>query len=752
MDSASKNVQFVLQAVVDQDARASVLSFATELKRAQDSLKGFSDATVASLANANREINQTLHSMTTTRTRIAEAGAERLAAIEENLSKIIRDRSQRTTNDVIDDIDERVRAEEAANRRVRNMPAPVPVPGTGGAGSGSGAGGGANGDQAEQDRRARAYEDANLRIVRSEGATAAYVQKASGMSADAYSSLQGQLRNMRREMFATAAEASGSLMQMVRGFMALGLAGEDDLEKVARGLVKVQAMFDMVSGGTRVMLALEKVMHLYRSATQAATVAQDGFNASLARGQAVNALGMLGGLGGAVSGMAGRVRSLFTSKVAKEALEDAAKAEAARQAAYLGTSAAAGATAPVAAKAAGGFMAGTILGKTVPALGIGGIALAAAGSATFAGAGALGMARQARSAGVGGGAAPGSYTDRWGGWDFNPFGWLPENIMGSGLGGGRASKFAAQESIKRTEKMEARSGSFQQMNTDDFARLEQSGTALQASMLAARESSSAIFRNSLEGMKTEEKRAAIVSRLSDAEKESSRLKSQAAATDERFSAAKMATEASLRSSRQEEIDLLNQQVSIERQLSEEKKNAAREKLSAETESLSKMEAQLKLSKDQLLSARERFALMNEGDQMSITQLAGRLKSGAQMSAEELGKLSSFRDLGGVKEAFDAQLDRRAKSGGFDTTFGGAAQAAIDATEAKTKAQREIVASLKTEINVTIDADTKKITDELNKKLGEKLKQLGDEIRTSVSKLEGEVTDIQQRLINRANQP
>jgi len=191
-------------------------------------------------------------------------------------------------------------------------------------------------------------------------------------------------------------------------------------------------------------------------------------------------------------------------------------------------------------------------------------------------------------------------------------------------------------------------------------------------------------------------------------------------------------------------------MAIERQIGEEKKAAARERLATENEALSKMEAQLKLSKDQLLSARERFAMMNEGDQMAVNQLAKKLKDGADLSAEELGRLSSFRELGGIKDSYDAQLDRRAQRGGFDTTFGVGAQAAIDAAEEKTKAQREIVAALKTEITVTIEADTKKITDELNKKVGDKLKELDEEIRTSVGKLEAEVTDIKQRIINRAN--
>lgn len=740
METATKNVLFNLQTVVDPDARATVLSFATELKRAQDSLKGFTDATVASLSNANKQVAETLHQLATTRDMVSKAGADRIARIEENLAQFIANRHQQSTRDVLDDIDARVRAEEEANRRVRNMPAPEPVSTTGGDHDAA-----ARAVQDEIQRRAKLHEDANLRIIKSDGQVAVATVRSTGMSEAAYESLQGQLRNMRREMFATAAESTASVMQVARGIMNLGLVAEDDLEKVARGMIKIQSLFDVVSGGTRVLLGLEKVMHLYRASTQMATVAQEGFNASLLRTRVLNGTGLVGGLASAAGGLAGRVRGLFTSRAAMDAASAAAAAQAGRQAAYLGTSAGASVAAPVATQA-GRFMgmslAPTIAGRAIGGTGVFGLGALALGATAFAGYGAYDMFRQSRQNGIGGGAAPGSYSDYVGGAKYNPF----SSIIAWNQ---RNDAIAAQ---KRTDKMEAKSGSFQAMNAEDAQRLEQAGSALQAALLSARDSSSQIFRNSLEGMKTDEKRSAIIARLAQTEKESSRLKAETSRIEDRFAAQKMAIETDLRASRGEEIDLLNQQIAIERELGEAKKAAAREKLQAETETLSKVEAQLKLSKDQLLSARERFALMNEGDQMAVTQLAGKLKSGGQLSAEELGRLSSFRELGGVKESFDKELERRAAAGGFDKAFGGQAQTAIDALEERTKAQREIVAALKTEINVTIDADTKKITDELNSKVGVKLKQLGDEIRTSVSKLEAEVTDIKQRLINRANQP
>lgn len=732
MDTASKNVQFVLQAVVDPGARATVLSFATELKRAQESLKGFTEATVASLANANKEVTETLHELAAAREVVSKAGADRIAKIEDNLAQFIASRSEQATQAVLSDIDRRLRAEEEANRRLRDLPPPTPPtpptpPST-------------DPEQRERERLAEAYEDANLRIIKSESSVAVSVTKSTGMSAEAYESLQGQIRNMRRELFATAAEATGSIMQVTRGFMNLGLVAESDLEKVAKGMIKVQSMFDIVSGGTRVLLSLEKVMHLYRTSTQMAAVAQEGLNASMLRGQAIGNVGLGGALAGAASGALGRARALFTTRAAVDAANAANATQALREAAMLGTSGAATvapAAAPVAARA--GFLAPTLGGATLSTAGIVGVGVGAAVGAGFGGMSIYDGIRQARQSGIGGGAAPGSWTDRIGGNRWNPFNQalaLDENLR-------------ADAQTKKQDKRQKRADAYIEQANADFERMDAKGPALAAAMQQARDASSQMFHQSLETMKTDEQRAVVISRLAKTEKESAQLKAEHATIEDRFTQLKVINENAYRSSLNEQIDLVRTRIELERQAADAKKSALQVELSEEREVLSILETQAKMAKDQLLSAKERFAMMSEPDQATVKQLADKLQRGQQMSAEELGKLSSFRELGGVKDAFDRELERRAKAGGFDAAFGDKASKAVRDAEEAARGPRAVVANIESQINVTIDADLKKQTDALTKVVGDKLKQLQDQITTSVNKLEVEVTDIKQRIQNRA---
>jgi hypothetical protein len=311
------------------------------------------------------------------------------------------------------------------------------------------------------------------------------------------------------------------------------------------------------------------------------------------------------------------------------------------------------------------------------------------------------------------------------------------------------ARAAAAKSTEATDRFGKKSEKFQAEMGVDYARLDEHTQALAQAMAQARQSSDALFNNEMEGLKATEKRDRIVARLGETEKATQRLRSEAAALDIQWAAEKSAKEAEAQVSRSAEVALLRDRISIERQVGEEAKAAAREKLATENQTLQKIESQLQLEKDRSKSAKERFALMNEGEQQNVLQLAKRLQGGQRLAAEELGKLSSFRDLAGVKDVFDKELDRRASAGGFDK-LGGAQEAAVAELEKKVKAQKDVVTSLETQINVTIEADVKKITDELTKKVGEKLKAIEDELTASVKRLGGEVTDIKQRIQNRAN--
>lgn len=79
-----------------------------------------------------------------------------------------------------------------------------------------------------------------------------------------------------------------NVLNLAEGVAMLGLAGEEDLEKLARGFVKVRAGIDLVRGAFGTFFELQKILKAVRDAADAAAAAQ----------QAAAAAGMLGGAGG----------------------------------------------------------------------------------------------------------------------------------------------------------------------------------------------------------------------------------------------------------------------------------------------------------------------------------------------------------------------------------------------------------------------------------------------------------------------
>lgn len=748
-ESATRNILFDMRVIVDPESRSLVMSFARSVKEAQDSLTRFQQNAAGASLDFQRNLNDSLATVIRQRDRLMTQAQE-----------ADRIRSQAALSQAVNDIDARVRAEqEAANRinAARQQAAQEPTREV---------------RDWQESPVEQAREEANhLGLIRqqtTQDERAAYGQRGAAVRTYAEvtaqatrnaETLTAQVRNAKREMFATLAEMSGSVMQVARGFVAMGLAGEKDLEKVMRGLMQVQSAFDLVSGGTRIMLGLGKSMHLYRQATEAATAAQNAFNVAQGTGAAIGQGSLLTSLGGVAAGMNARVNALVAGKAAMAAQERAAEVAALRQAAMLGGSGAAGVAAPAAATKVLGFGGSTLGGAAVSGGVVAGVAAAALASVTFAIRSAIDAAVQASKHGVGGGATPGSFTERWGSWNMNPFNHIDAAALVTGgtvRTGNIEARAAAAKSTEATDRYGKKSEKFQAEVGVDYARLDEHTQALAQAMAQARQSSDALFNNEMEGLKATEKRDRIVARLGETEKATQRLRSEAAALDIQWASEKSAKEAEAQVSRSAEVALLRDRISIERQVgeeakaaAEEAKAAAREKLATENLTLQKIESQLQLEKDRSKSAKERFALMNEGEQQNVLQLAKRLQGGQRLAAEELGKLSSFRDLAGVKEGFDKELDRRASAGGFDK-LGGAQEAAIAELEKKVKAQKDVVATIETQVNVTIEADVKKITDELTKKVGEKLKAIEDELTASVKRLGGEVTDIKQRIQNRAN--
>lgn len=65
-----------------------------------------------------------------------------------------------------------------------------------------------------------------------------------------------------------------SIMRLSRGFAMLGLVGEENTKKLLETLVKVQAAFDVIAGGTKLWVELLKAVEGYRAAVSAVAAAE----------------------------------------------------------------------------------------------------------------------------------------------------------------------------------------------------------------------------------------------------------------------------------------------------------------------------------------------------------------------------------------------------------------------------------------------------------------------------------------------
>ena len=102
-----------------------------------------------------------------------------------------------------------------------------------------------------------------------------------------------ELRERMGEQFAAGL---GDVMKFSRGIATLGLVGEKDLEKLLRGLVKIQAAFDIIGGGLQMWVKASKLMRDFTAATEAAAAAQTAL--ALAQGATATT-----GVGAAVGGV-----------------------------------------------------------------------------------------------------------------------------------------------------------------------------------------------------------------------------------------------------------------------------------------------------------------------------------------------------------------------------------------------------------------------------------------------------------------
>ncbi|QDU76437.1 hypothetical protein Pan97_34860 [Bremerella volcania] len=99
-----------------------------------------------------------------------------------------------------------------------------------------------------------------------------------------------------REMHDSFLSAGEGLVTFGRGLAEIGVAGEEDIEKMLRVLIRVQAVVDVTKGGIEIYRGIRSAVDAYRNSVLAAAAAEEALNLARARGgtRAAANLGLTG--------------------------------------------------------------------------------------------------------------------------------------------------------------------------------------------------------------------------------------------------------------------------------------------------------------------------------------------------------------------------------------------------------------------------------------------------------------------------
>ena len=139
---------------------------------------------------------------------------------------------------------------------------------------------------AKAEKEAKRAADAEVRERRR--VDAAYNAETARLTREA-DAQSARFQNARRAYAQTFQEGSEGLLRMTRGFVALGIVGEKDLESLARSLVKLQAGVDLVAGASKLWMKSADAVRAYREAVQAAAAAEAALEAVRARSSGAGA-------------------------------------------------------------------------------------------------------------------------------------------------------------------------------------------------------------------------------------------------------------------------------------------------------------------------------------------------------------------------------------------------------------------------------------------------------------------------------
>ena len=93
-----------------------------------------------------------------------------------------------------------------------------------------------------------------------------------------YTRLGEKAKNSSRQLLIQFGEINESVMRFARGLVMVGLAGEEDMGKLTKSLVKMQGYFDFFSGAVKTLTKMNEMYRHMTTAIQAATAAQTALN------------------------------------------------------------------------------------------------------------------------------------------------------------------------------------------------------------------------------------------------------------------------------------------------------------------------------------------------------------------------------------------------------------------------------------------------------------------------------------------
>lgn len=412
----------------------------------------------------------------------------------------------------------------------------------------------------------------------------------------------GEAHRAHREMTDSFLRGGEGFLTLGRGIAELGIANEENAEKMLKVLVQVQGAYDVAKGGIEVYRSLRTGLESYRASLLAAAAAREALNSAETRGTVSSAArfgtGALGQTAANVAGTSGLASTLST--------------------------------------AIGGL--GTTLGAAIFSL-PGAIALAITG---IGGAGAMAFnvgGIRDRAAGM----IPEEYVDP------NS---LFSQVLGSGsVGANRLSKRAGQEAQARTDRMLAQRESYE--SGPEFEMFQRHNHAAQTRFDEDRQSWMArnVMADRLVALRGGPDWQMASHRLWRSQMDmrtANELRDQA----ESLSPGRM-REAEIERARQLQMDASERVLQMTKEKYQLERQSATERLQAARNETREIQHQIDLKvkerdhiRDQFLSAKERFGRLGETERRQTIGAMQDARAGRPLSQHQLGLLSNV----GTQEA------------------------------------------------------------------------------------------------------